>query len=601
MDAVRLGCLSLLLFFTGTTLTKGQPLEAIPVVVRNDTCEFILESQQPGEQWLLIVGSLAQDGKTRGLTLTTRATQSAPFLPVEVQRDDPDWKQKITTMARMLQQVRQVDAEIPERARPTQTPTEKLFSIFLGSGNLDRADHYTSIAARLSTQGQHCTVYTDPSALHRPVCLSSQEIARLFDKEIFPRISARYGLPLDIDKDGRFTILLSPLLSRLQDGKVGVAGFVRGSDFSTTWPAPFCNRCDMMYLNSDLPFSPFIRSVVAHEYMHAVIYSHHVHGRYLPGLDSRDEDSWLNEGLCHLVENEFGYSWDNLDYRVSAFLNAPAHYPLVVSDYYRKGLWRTPGTRGSAYLFLRWCVDRFGNDLPVRLVKSNLHGTLNLEVHTGEPFATSFREWSVALFFSGTGFSLPAIAPLRTVNPRQPLGQRALAGPFLEDVAFGQGTIEFDLAATSTRYFLVHAPGSDRARFNVTAPTDTRLQATLVKLPPRTGRLILDAKTGSRPNTLQLEIRACGTPIQLESVEWEARSPLTASPNNTSFDPREIRNHSLRQWFNTDMVFPGTSLPSKEIPMPNLTKEEREVVFRVSGRDATGHRLSAWVVVKQVG
>src|SRR5262249_49964380 len=142
---------------------------------------------------------------------------------------------------------------------------------------------------------------------------------------------------------------------------------------------------------------PHLRAVITHEYTHALVFSEHVFGKYLAEFPPADEESWLNEALAHLAEDQLGYGWSNLDYRISAFLNSPEKYSLVVADYYGSGLWRIPGIRGATYLFLRWCVDACGVDILTRLIQSNLAGINNLEVATGESFPKLFREWTAAL------------------------------------------------------------------------------------------------------------------------------------------------------------------------------------------------------------
>ncbi len=81
------------------------------------------------------------------------------------------------------------------------------------------------------------------------------------------------GLPLTSIGDGRFTILLSSWLDHLGGGRFSVDGFVRGSDLDTDVRPPFGNQCDMMYLSTELKAGPHVRTVLAHEYMHAVIFS----------------------------------------------------------------------------------------------------------------------------------------------------------------------------------------------------------------------------------------------------------------------------------------------------------------------------------------
>src|SRR5690606_4896481 len=141
-----------------------------------------------------------------------------------------------------------------------------------------------------------------------------------------------------------------------------------------------------------------------------------------------DEECWLNEGIAHLVEDLHGFGWSNLDHRIGAYLEAPHRYPLVVPDYYLTRLWRTPGVRVSTYLLLRWCVDRFGEDLLARLIRTNLTGVTNLEVATGELFEDLFREWCVAMFLSGTDLTCERVSPLRRLSLHGRLGSEVLRG-----------------------------------------------------------------------------------------------------------------------------------------------------------------------------
>src|SRR4029077_792208 len=163
--------------------------------------------------------------------------------------------------------------------------------------------------------------------------------------------------------------------------------------------------------------------------------------------------------------------------RISAFLSAPERYQLVISDYFRAGLFRSHGHRGAAYLFLRWCCDRYGNDLLKQLVQTNLTGTANLEAATHERFADLFRQWTIALALSGTNLGFESDTrdskseirttdhteftdsrklgshpcnpcnpwlefsdfgrKLRGVDIRQPLAGRLLCGPRFEEMALG--------------------------------------------------------------------------------------------------------------------------------------------------------------------
>src|SRR5690606_34607073 len=59
---------------------------------------------------------------------------------------------------------------------------------------------------------------------------------------------------------------------------------------------------------------------------------------------------------------------------------------------------RCPQVRGSGYLFLRWCVARFGPEVLTRLVEGPRSGIGNLEAATGQRFDRLYREFAVDLF-----------------------------------------------------------------------------------------------------------------------------------------------------------------------------------------------------------
>ena len=214
-------------------------------------------------------------------------------------------------------------------------------------GSLDDPAQYATIHAKAIAEGRHVRIYLDdqetPSQL-APGLVA--DVIDLFDREVIPRFQGLLGTYRDVDHDGRFTILLSPWLGRLQGGRTSVGGFVRGSDFQPLLGLPFSNRCDMMYVNSQTLPGPHLRTLLIHEYTHAVCFSRRTAdacGR--PRFP--EEEDWLNEAMAHCAESLFGGGWSNLDYRISRFLNDPSKYPLVVGDYYRAGLWRCHGCRGA--------------------------------------------------------------------------------------------------------------------------------------------------------------------------------------------------------------------------------------------------------------
>ena len=142
-----------------------------------------------------------------------------------------------------------------------------------------------------------------------------------------------------------------------------------------------------------------------------------------------EEEGWLDEGSPTSSRMPHGFAKSNIDYRVSAFLSRPERYRLVVDDYYAADLFRSHGNRGATYLFLRWCVDRYGPGLLDALIRSDLRGLRNLEEATGSSFADLFRKWTVALYLSGLDPSESPEGPYRSIDPPGELEDWILAGP----------------------------------------------------------------------------------------------------------------------------------------------------------------------------
>jgi hypothetical protein len=502
-----------------------------------------------------------------------------------------------------LARARQQRPAFPDYPPAADPPPQRTFYLFTREHDFQDPAGYTAVRAELRATGRHCLVYVDGEQhdVVRPAVLD--DIVHTFDAEVWPRTRQELGGALDVDRDGRFAVLLTGWLGRLCDGKVALGGFVRGSDFDRDLPAPFGNRCDLLYLNSDLEAGPHLRTLLAHEYTHAVVFSAHLHGGYLPEVPPHDEEGWLNEGLAHLAEDAHGYGWSNLDYRVSAFLGAPQRYQLVVPDYYAAGLWRTPGNRGAAYLFLRWCARRYGPGLARELTQSSLSGVANLEAATRERFADLFRQWTVALL-PASCVSVGQAACLSGVAPGQAgslsyeksgscgvLGSRLLAGPHVRELPLVAGEQEVQLAGTSAAYFLLCSPAGTHARLTVTAPAGADLQVSLIRLPESSGRLTLRLQPAESRGAVRAVVTALDNGVTLEEAAWERLATGPGAAEDTSFRPSEGTGSSVRGWFGPPSLRAGESRTSPPLVLPDAP-----VVLKVLGTDQDGHRRSAWAV-----
>jgi hypothetical protein len=580
---VRLPCAAILVCLLAP-IADAAPLHAL--AVQDGRCECVLTTDRADDQFLLVLGSLARSGGPFRVTVSTAPTVAAESVPPETPAADPLWPINVRDLAERQAKARAQNPPASSYAPLAEPPRQKTFYLFVKDGDFQSAANYVAVPAELRGVGKRCQVYVDqahpdPRGLQPTI----DDVIRTFDEEVLPRA---LGTALDVDRDGRFTILFSGWLAKLQSGQVKLGGFVRGSDFYLDLAAPYGNRCDMMYLNTDLRPGPYLRTLLAHEYTHGVLFSEHVFGDYLPVVTRQDEESWLNEAICHTVEDRHGYSWANLDYRISAFLNDPPRYSLIVPDYYGRKLWRDPGTRGCAYLFLRWCLDRFGPELLTRLVRSNLCGVDNLEVATQCRLAELFRQWSVAVGMSGTGIDADGVAPLRRLSLHGPLGDRLLCGPRQDVMTLTNGRNELTLAATGVGYVLLHSPGGPRSQVVVATDPQAALQVSLVRLPAGLPRLELRGERDAK-GMVRLAVTACNAAVRLEAAAWERPVTREEARGDSSHEPGKSSEDSVRGWFGGMQLNTGETRRSEPLPVPS-----QDVVFKVVGVDAAGRRVSAW-------
>jgi hypothetical protein len=477
-------CVALLALLLWTT--RGDDVKAdgevISVAVSDDHCDWVMPAKSP--PCYVIVGALGSPKQTYRVRICVEPTGAAANMPREPQHDDRALLEELARQGERCRRLRQAPEPLAPHGDP---PRRRTFWIFTATAGLEDADNYTQIEAEICRVGKHVQVYVDRrDPLTSGLDDAASDVIRTFDEEVYSYGRRNLGQAADIDRDGRFTVLFSSCLSRLQGGKVSLDGFVRGSDFLLEFSPPFSNRCDMLCLNSRLKAGPHLRTVLAHEYTHAVNFSEHV--LYNPPDCRREEESWLNEGLAHLAEDLHQHGWSNLDYRVRAYLAQPHRFPLVIPDYFGSGLWREPGTRGSAFLFLRWCHHvSGGGDLPRRLIQSPFIGMRNVENAMQQSFSSLFRNWAVSMIRDNSWRQdLPLLGRIKRSDKPAPTVQ-GLRGPNVQTLA--DGNQELVLAGTSVKFFLSPNRAALNQRFRIVAEKDAGLQVTLISLDERRGML----------------------------------------------------------------------------------------------------------------
>lgn len=364
----------------------------------------------------------------------------------------------------------------------TSSAVQRRFFLHVTDDALEDERGYVPVVGILADEGKHVRVYLDREVSESDLAPGLiDEVIRLLDEEIIPRSRELLGEHADVDGDGKLAVLVTAWLGKLCGGRTSLKGFVRANDFQAHVEVPFGNHADLLYLNSSLKPGKELKTLLAHEYTHAVCFSRRLAdvAREAPLLE---EEDWLNEAIAHVAENlhatgsghraHSNQEWSNLDWRIAAFLGSPQNSPLAVRDYYRAGLWRDPGCRGATYLFLRYWVDQCGEQLLRDLVDSPIVGKRNFERATGVAFPELFRRWTIALVQD----------QIASVRLHERIGNCDMAGIAGIEWHPETGPCEVDLHGTSMCLVVLNPGAVSRAvRIVIRGEPEARLQVSIAR------------------------------------------------------------------------------------------------------------------------
>jgi hypothetical protein len=591
-------------------------LTAYSVRVDGEEAKLDLEFT-PNSRYLVVVGSLGSAHSRYGVSCSATRVPRVQIAPLQRVTDLCDGSHPAAQQRVALKPVSidVIAAKIAATA-PTKSLKSRTFSLHVTDGTLDDPAQYVTVHANAIAEGREVRVYLDDqqSAGSLPPGLVPALIEQ-FDGEIVPKFRGLLGTYRDVDHDGRFAILLSPWLGRLQGGRTSVGGFVRGSDFQSCLGRPFSNRCDMMYINSQTQPGAHLRTLLIHEYTHAVCFSRRTPASSgLPQFP--DEEDWLNEAIAHCAESLFGGGWSNLDYRIARFLEEPSAYPLVVTDYYRAGLWRCHGCRGATYLFLRFCVEQFSPQMLSRLISDPARGTQNLELATGHSFEDIFRAWT--LWLAEAGWQKPAAAarnPVETAASPElasldlygSLGDWGFAGPQTQFWNVDAEHKDLELRGTSAAFLELSAGESPGPRrICLKGASGSRLLVSVVRLDDNDRPIKIDAAL----ETVPVAAKSVGTSDKFVRVVVRSPEGPDLTVEQISAEQNVGETHASVCFANAELrkaesPAPKTSInPSRTtthaylLPVPRLSDGKVPIVVSLVAADRNGRRTSARAIVQ---
>jgi hypothetical protein len=562
-----------------------------PIAVRGGRTTFRVATPRPASETLVVVSALSRSPGPFPIRLTARP---APRAEIPLPADDGPQRDPATDAPEPP-----LKPSSPPSSGAGLPPAERVFHVMVRDGDPESRGNYVAVKAALRGVGRQVQVYVAIEDIGNVGRGLLEDTITTFDDRVHPAACDRYGPARDVDRDGRFTILFSSWLDRLSGGRHAVDGFIKVADLDPTVAEPFGNRCDMMYLNARLRAGPYLRTILAHEYMHAVIYSRKSLDRAGRGGPRPEEEGWLDEALAHLAEDSHGFSRSNIDYRISAYLSRPDAYRLVVDDYFAADLFRSHGNRGGTYLFLRWCADRYGPGLIPALVLSDRRGTDNLEAATGSTFAALFRRWSLAMFLSGLEPS--GGDGFRSLNLRAPMADRELAGPRPRRMAPGGPADCWEAAGTSPHYVILDGDPAGAVDVEVEGPPEAAIQVTVLPLGDDHARLSLALEADRGPGgewTVRARIgESHGVPVRLSALSWE---PMVPGPR-TQLEDRcagRLDMLGIASSFGTSLLPAGGELRSRPIRLDGTPVEGTPLLFKIVGTDPRGRRVCAWAEIE---
>jgi hypothetical protein len=265
-----------------------------------------------------------------------------------------------------------------------------------------------------------------------------------FDTLVYPAVTNAFGVPEDVDQNGKAVILYTRAVNELTapGSNSYVGGYFHPRDLFPTRDRDGLAACattnyaEMFYMlvpdpSGSINGTAFSRELIlqsslgtiAHEFQHLINASRRL---YVVETTSWNEATWLNEGLSHIAEEVLFYRASGTTPRSNLSradvhatprtLNAFATYmdqnirrygrylqaPSTESPYDTTGTGADDlPTRGASWAFLRYAADRrAGDDVALwrDLVDTDVIGLANLQQALGRDPREWIRDWATSVY-----------------------------------------------------------------------------------------------------------------------------------------------------------------------------------------------------------
>jgi immune inhibitor A len=231
-----------------------------------------------------------------------------------------------------------------------------------------------------------------------------QASADRFTEKTYPKDREFFGSEWKpgVDGDPRLQILYARSLGE------NVAGYYSSADEYSQKVNQYSNEREMFYISADStndkPNTTYFDGTLAHEFQHMIHWN-----------NDRNEDSWVNEGMSELAADLNGYDVGGADV---AYAQRPDTQLTTWSD---PSIGNTEHYGGS-YLFMRYFLDRFGEDLMKAVVASPKNGIAGFNdalEKAGRPerFDDIYADWVVANYLDAPEADASGRYGYKTIDP----------------------------------------------------------------------------------------------------------------------------------------------------------------------------------------
>lgn len=207
------------------------------------------------------------------------------------------------------------------------------------------------ISAELAYETEHTYIWVEKGVNTK--ANGVRDVAETFENDIYPTNRTFFGSEWSpgIDNDPHLYIVYATGLGNR------IVGYFSSSDEMHPLAHPYSNAHESFFLNADtMELDSEAYGTLAHEFQHMIHY-----------YRDENEASWINEGFSVVAELLNGYDTGGFDYLYASqpdqSLNDWPNDSSATTPYY-----------GSAFLYLTYFLDRFGEDATKALVAEQKNG-----------------------------------------------------------------------------------------------------------------------------------------------------------------------------------------------------------------------------------